>query len=114
MPRHCPRRWSRMRAGQALQPVRITSVASAHPPGLFLTQDAAALAEGLGLEPRKVAALTRNSHIDARAITFPVERLATLGSIAARNDLYKRLAPGLACEAASRAVGPRNTDDFVC
>jgi alkylresorcinol/alkylpyrone synthase len=96
-----------------LQPVRITSVCSAHPAGRLFTEEALELAEGFGIDPRKVAALARNSRIEARAISFPVEQLASLGSIAARNDLYRRLAPGLACEAASRAMGERDPDDFV-
>lgn len=98
----------------SLQTVRITSAASSHPSFRFPTSDAAEIAGQLGLDPRKIGVLAKNSHIEHRAVSFPVERLPSLGSIATRNDIYRRLAPPLAVEAAGLAVGEIDPTAFGC
>jgi alkylresorcinol/alkylpyrone synthase len=47
-------------------------------------------------------------------MTLPLDKLVALGSIATRNDLYRRIAPGLAFEAAQKAVGKRNVESIGC
>lgn len=84
--------------------VRIARVGTAFPPYRVKQEEAARRIGIASGEPRRVMALARGSRIEERALVVPVEDVGRLGSIEARNDVYKQHAPALAIEAARRAT----------
>src|SRR6516162_4946736 len=95
-----PGSWTR-----GLTSVRVTSVGVAHPEHRFRMEDAGMIAASVGVEPRKATILVQSSQIASRATVLPPASLPGLGSIEARNDLYRARAPQLSCEAVGRALG---------
>jgi alkylresorcinol/alkylpyrone synthase len=94
--------------------VRITNVAVAHPPHR-LTADEAVRRIGLGIgELRRVAAIARGTCIDQRAIALPPEQIERLKGTGARNDVYRRVVPAIALEAARGAIGEADPRDIAC
>ena len=98
-----------------MEAVRITSAASAHPPGRVSQKEAARHVGELSGDPRRAAAIARGTHIETRATVLPPEELSRLGNIEARNRIYQAHAPELAARAAARAIGfaPRATVSCV-
>ena len=94
--------------------VRLAAVGTAHP-ALRLPQDEACKrVAALTGERRKVSAIRRRCRIEHRNVAAPADRLATLGSIEARNDIYRAQAPGLAHAAAARALGEADRSQVGC
>jgi alkylresorcinol/alkylpyrone synthase len=94
--------------------VRITNVAVAHPPH---TIDVGEAARRIGLhtgEHRRVSAIAHGTCIDQRAIALPPEQIEQLAGAGARNDVYRRLAPAVALEAARGALGEADPRDVAC
>jgi alkylresorcinol/alkylpyrone synthase len=94
--------------------VRLTSVGVAHPEHRFRPEDAAAIAESVGVNPRKATILVQSSQITTRATVLPPATLPVLDSIEARNDLYRELAPDLSRQAVSQALGSKNGRTIGC
>jgi len=86
-------------------PVRIARAAVAHPRYRVDQDDAASLIGGFAGEPRRIAALARGTGIARRALARPVDEIAALGSIEARNAVYHDVAPPLALAAAQSVLG---------
>ena len=72
------------------------------------------IAASVGVEPRKATILVQSSQIASRATVLPPASLPGLGSIEARNDLYRARAPQLSCEAVGRALGEQNGGRVGC
>jgi alkylresorcinol/alkylpyrone synthase len=94
--------------------VRVTSVGVAHPDHRFRQEDAGAMAEAVGVDPRKAAILVQSSQIVTRATVLPPATLPGLGSIEARNDLYRELAPELSRQAVGQALASQNGRKIGC
>ena len=60
--------------------VRITSAASAHPPGRVNQKDAARHVGELSGDPRRAAAIARGTQIETRATVLPPQELSRLGT----------------------------------
>ncbi|PKN80238.1 MAG: hypothetical protein CVU47_09420 [Chloroflexi bacterium HGW-Chloroflexi-9] len=94
--------------------VRINGINVAHPP-LRLPQAEAARAIGaLTLNPRRAAALARGTQIEQRAIALTAGEVLALGAAGARNDVYQRIAPGLAIDAARGVLGEADVSRMAC
>ena len=94
--------------------VRLTSVGVAHPEHRFRQEDARGIAASVGVHPRKATILVHSSQIATRATVLPPASLPRLGSIEARNDLYRELAPELSRQAVARALGQGNGRRIGC
>src|SRR5437899_8670846 len=94
--------------------VRVTSVGVAHPDHRFRPEDAAAIAESVGVNPRKATILVQSSQITTRATVLPPATLPVLDSIETRNDLYRELAPDLSRQAVRQALGSQNGRTIGC
>jgi alkylresorcinol/alkylpyrone synthase len=94
--------------------VRITSVGVAHPDHRLRPEDAGAIAESIGMDPRKATRLVQSSQITRRAVVLPPASLPVLESIEFRNDLYRQLAPELSRQAVARALGSQNGKEIGC
>jgi alkylresorcinol/alkylpyrone synthase len=90
--------------------VRIARVAVAHPPYRVAQGDAADLIGAFASDARRIAALARGTGIAQRALARPVEEIAALGGIEARNTVYHEVAPRLAFLAAQAALGETPRD----
>lgn len=82
-----------------MQPVRIARAASSHPPHEVSQAEAVGYLGALGIDPRRASAVARGSRIVRRRTVLPPDELTRLGSIEARNQVYRREAPALAGEA---------------
>jgi alkylresorcinol/alkylpyrone synthase len=87
-----------------MERVSITSAAAAHPVYRISQAEAAARIGAATRDPRRVAAIARGTRIDQRAIALPPDRIACLGTIEERNQVYRRIAPAIAREAAGAAL----------
>ena len=95
-------------------PVSITSVTVAHPTYRI---DQAMAAQRIGIhagDVRRAAAIARGTCIDQRAIALPFEEIEQLGTSGARNDIYRRLAPVIALDAARRALSTGTPSTVGC
>jgi alkylresorcinol/alkylpyrone synthase len=97
-----------------VETVRLVDVAVAHPTHAISQEEAAERVGQLSGDVRRAAALARGSRIGERRLALPAAALAELGTIEARNALYRRLAPGLAREAAARAAPPGSRASIGC
>ncbi len=86
--------------------VRITRAASAHPANEITQAEAINYLEDLGVDRRRASAVARGSRIGARRTVLPPAELARLGSIEARNRVYREEAPALATSAAGLVMDP--------
>jgi alkylresorcinol/alkylpyrone synthase len=94
--------------------VRIASVGVAHPEHRISQADAA---RRIGLQAgdaRRVAALARGTCIDQRAIALAPDAIECLTSSGMRNDIYRKLAPALALEAARKVLRDEAAADIAC
>ena len=87
-----------------MEPVRIVSAGVAHPVNRVPQEDAARQIGLLAGDARRVAAIARGTKIASRAATLPPKELAKLGGIEERNRIYQHSAPGIALEAATKAL----------
>lgn len=94
-----------------MERVLIADIAVAHPALRITQSEAAANIARITGDHRRVAALARGTRIGSRAICVSPIELASLTSIAARNDVYRRLTPPLAFECTAAVLGetPRET-----
>lgn len=97
-----------------METVRIVSAGVAHPPFRVLQSEAARQIGLLAGDPRRVAALARRTKIDSRATTIPPAKLAKLGGIEERNNIYQQTVPGLALDASVAALGESPRDQVSC
>lgn len=94
--------------------IRISRLAVAHPPYRIAQSEASRRIALYAEDPRRVAALARGTQIVERAIAVPAEDLLELGCAGARNDLYRRIAPGLAHEAVAEVLGGIDSGLAAC
>jgi alkylresorcinol/alkylpyrone synthase len=92
--------------------VRVATAAVAHPEYRVAQEEAARRLGEVTGSRRRVLALARATRIEQRALVLPAEALAELGSIEARNSLYRGAARGLAGAAAAGAA-PAGTRDAI-
>ncbi len=92
-----------------MQSVRITRAASAHPPHVVTQAEAIAYLADLGVDRRRASAVARGSRIGSRRTVLPPADLARLGSIEARNRVYRDAAPALASDAACQVLSLGNS-----
>lgn len=97
-----------------MAPVRITSVAVAHPPFRVDQAEAAARIGRLTGRPRAAAAIARGTCIASRATVLAPDDLVALGSIEARNGLYREFALPLASRAVATALVGRDPRTIRC
>lgn len=95
-------------------PVRITRLAVAHPPQSVTQSDAATAIAQYASEPRRVGALARGTQIERRSLVLPPYEIVALGTAGARNDIYRKLAPGLAASAVSTVLGEYDPRSVQC
>jgi alkylresorcinol/alkylpyrone synthase len=88
-----------------MERVCIADVAVAHPDNHLEQSQAASLIGAASGAARTVAALARGTGIHGRSLALTPAEVARLGGIEERNQIYGRLAPGLAGAAASKALG---------
>jgi predicted naringenin-chalcone synthase len=85
--------------------VRLTCIGTAFPQ-YWVTQAEAARWIGAATgDHRRVSAVARNTQIEKRAICVSPDELSQLKTIEDRNQVYQRLAPPLALDAARAALG---------
>lgn len=94
--------------------VRIATVAVAHPEHRITQVDAARRIGDHASDSRRVQALARGTDIDQRAIALLPHELEQLQGSGARNDIYRRLAPALAFQAARGVLPAGRTADIDC
>ncbi len=97
-----------------MESVRIVSAGVAHPPYRVPQAEAARQIGLFAGDPRRVAAIARGTKIASRAVTLAPDELAKLGGIEERNRIYQNTAPGLALEAAARALGESSREQVGC
>lgn len=89
-----------------MQSVRITRASSTHPANEVTQAEAIRYLADLGIDRRRAFAVARGSRIGQRRTVLPPEELARLGTIEARNSVYREAASSLASAAVCRAMRP--------
>jgi alkylresorcinol/alkylpyrone synthase len=94
--------------------VRISGINAAHPPTRLSQADAARAIGAWSRNPRRVAALARGTQIEQRAIALTPDEVRALGAAGARNDIYQRIAPGIAIDAARGVLREVDVSGIAC